>query len=374
MRQGRFARSSIVWVRLAVIAMLAVIPISVLAQSSAPQDWQRQWDEAVAGAKKERELVISAPSGRVWRDQLMEFQKTYPDIELKLTAAASRDFWPRVLKEHEVGQYLWDIRVGGPDNLSYNMKARGHLAPVRDLLIRPDVVDDSLWYGGLDGLFLDLDKRYYLGFAVYEQAIAHYNAKFIDKPGGLTFQDLLDPKWSGKISMADPRGGSALTGLAVLNKRYGEGYLRTLIEQQKPVITKESRQQLQWLASGRYPITFGVPTAAIFELAQRGASTEEFVKIVGTVSWAQGVGGIQLPKQPPHPNAVKVFVNWILTHDVQMELMKNVQLNSRRKDVPVFDPSAALDMSKLDEFVGAQTEEMQDFQDKTAELFRSLIQ
>ena len=374
MRRALGAQKGMVWVALALAGALTYLPVTASAQSQPPQDWRQQWDAAVAGAKQERELVISAPSGRVWRDQLMEFQKAYPEIELKITAAASRDFWPRVIKEHEVGQYLWDIRVGGPDNLSYNMKARGQLAPVRDLLILPDVLDDSLWYGGVDGLFLDRDKRYYLGFAVYEQAIAHYNAKFIDKPGGLSFQDLLDPKWSGKISMADPRGGSALTGLAVLNKRYGEDYLRRLIEQQKPVITKESRQQLQWLASGRYPITFGVPTAAIFELAQRGASTEEFVKIVGTVSWAQGVGGIQLPKQPPHPNAVKVFVNWILTHDVQMELMKNVQLNSRRKDVPVFDPSAALDMSKLDEFVGAQTEEMQDFQDKTAELFRSLIQ
>lgn len=374
MSLGLFARGLTSCLSLAFAGLFAATPIPALAQTSPPQDWRRQWDEAVAGAKKERELVISAPSGRVWRDQLMEFQKAYPEIELKLTAAASRDFWPRVLKEHEVGQYLWDIRVGGPDNLSYNMKARGHLAPVRDLLILPEVMDDSHWHGGLDGLFLDFEKRYYLGFAVYEQAIAHYNKKFIDKPGGLTFPDLLDPQWSGKISMADPRGGSALTGTAVLYKRYGEGYLKTLIEQQKPVITKEPRQQLQWLSSGRYPISFGVPNAAIVELAQRGASTEEFVKIVGTVSWAQGVGGIQLPKQPPHPNGVKVFVNWILTHEVQMNLMKNVQLNSRRKGIPVFDPDAELDLTKLDDYIGAQTEEMQGFQDKTAELFRGLIQ
>ena len=364
-----------------VLAVTAVMTGSTLAraqsqsaQSQPARDWQRQWDAAVAGAKAERELVISAPSGRVWRDQLMEFQKAYPEVELKVTAAASREFWPRVLKEHEVGQYLWDIRVGGPDNLSYNMKARGELAPVRELLILPEVLDDDVWYGGVDGLFLDRDKRYYLGFAMYEQTIAHYNNKIITKPGGLSFQDLLDPQWANKISMADPRGGAALTGTAVLYKLYGEDYVRKLVEQQKPVITKEARQQVQWLASGRYPITFGVPTAASVEMAQRGASVSEFVNVGGVVSWVQGVGGIQLPKNPPHPNAVKVFVNWILTKDVQARLMQAVKLNSRRKDVPIGDPSIALDPAKIAEYVGSQTEEMQDYQNKAADLFRSLIQ
>lgn len=357
---------------IALLSVLAVAPAG--AQQRPPADWKQQWDAAVAGAKKERELIISAPSGRVWRDALMEFQKTYPEVELKLTAAASREFWPRVLKEHEVGQYLWDLRVGGPDNLSYNMKARGELDPIRQLLILPEVVDDNLWYGGLDGLFLDRDKRYYLGFAMYEQTIANYNNKVITKPGGLSYQDLLDPQWAGKISMSDPRGGAALTGTAVLYKLLGEDYLRKLVVQQKPILTKDARQQMQWLASGRYPITFGVPTAAFVELAQRGASISEFVGVGGVVSWVQGVGGIQLPKNPPHPNAVKVFVNWILTEKVQTDLMQAVQLNSRRKGVPLGDPSVALDPTKIDQYVGSQTEEMQEYQDKAAELFRTLIE
>lgn len=373
MRRGQIPRGLLARTMLAVIVAMTGATVAH-AQSRPARDWQQQWDAAVASAKTERELVISAPSGRVWRDQLMEFQKAYPEIELKITAAASREFWPRVMKEHEVGQYLWDIRVGGPDNLSYNMKARGQLAPVRELLILPEVLDDNAWYGGVDGLFLDSDKRYYLGFAMYEQTIAHYNNKVITKPGGLSFQDLLDPQWAGRISMADPRGGASLVGSAVLYKLLGEDYLRQLMEQQKPVITKEARQQVQWLASGRYPITFGVPTAAFVEMAQRGASVSEFVQVGGVVSWVQGVGGVQLPKNPPHPNAVKVFINWILTKDVQTRLMQAVKLNSRRKDVPLGDPSTALDPAKIADYVGAQTEEMQVYQNKAAEMFRSLIQ
>lgn len=368
MRRGAVLFGASAWVPMAMAIVLFAAPAN--AQDRPPADWKQQWDAAVAAAKKERELIISAPSGRVWRDALMEFQKAYPEIELKITAAASREFWPRVLKENEVGQYLWDIRVGGPDNLSYDMKARGLLDPMRQLLILPDVVDDNLWHGGLDGMFTDNEKRYMPTFALYEQGMAHYNKKFIKGP--VTVDDVIKPEFTGKISMADPRGGSSLATMGVILKFKGEDFVKTLIFDRKPVITNESRQQMQWLASGRYPITFGLPTAAMVEYAMRGASIDDFGKVEGLISWTQGVGGLQLPKRAPHPNAVKVLVNWILTKDVQEQLMSHVKLNSRRKDVPIFDPIVEIDPARLDEYVGSQMEEMQSFQDKATALLRGL--
>ena len=35
----------------------------------------------------------------------------------------------------------------------------------------------------------------------------------------------------------------------------------------------------------------------------------------------------------PHPNATRVFVNWLLTHDVQEGFAKAIQQSSRRADV-----------------------------------------
>ena len=45
----------------------------------------------------------------------------------------------------------------------------------------------------------------------------------------------------------------------------------------------------------------------------------------------------------PHPNASKLFVNWLLSKDTQTMLMKAVQLNSQRADVPQGDPAEAVD-------------------------------
>lgn len=364
-------RAAALWAAPVLVALFALLAVPV----KAADDWKADWDRTVAAAKKEGVLIISAPSGRLWRDFIdSTWKKTYPEIELKMTPAASREFWPRIVKEQEVGQFLWDLRVGGPDNLSYNLKRQGFILPIRELLVLPDVLGDEKWWGGMDGLFLDKEKKYFLGFVLHDQTIANYNKKFVKDPDGLDFKDLINPEWKGKISMADPRGGSPLTGASVLLKTYGEDFVRKLYRDQAPVVSKEPRLQIQWMMSGRYPVAFGVPTAAWVDYESRGVSIDDVVKIKGTYSWSQGVGGIQLIKGAPHPNAAKVFINWILQDEIQRPLMKTTQLNSRRKGVPSGDPEGAIDTDKLDQYVGGQTEEMRDYQDRMTKIFNKILQ
>jgi iron(III) transport system substrate-binding protein len=304
----------------------------------------------------------------------MTFQQAYPAIKLSITASASRDYWPRVVKEREARLGLWDFRVGGPDNLSYSVKAMGAIAPVRDMLILPEVLDSEVWYGGLDGIFLDKEKRYFLGFALYEENTAYYNSRLISDPGVSEVKNLTDPKWTGKISMADPRAGSPLVASGAMLRTYGEDFLRTLLLRQKPVIVKDPRQQIDWLASGRYPVTIGMPSIAFVEYSQRGGNIDGIKKMTGARIWTQGVGGVQVLADPPHPNATKLFVNWLLTRDVQARIVAAVKVNSRRKDVPIEAPNDAVDYARLDEYVGGQTEAMQPFQRRAAEILREVMQ
>lgn len=336
------------------------------------QDWKQDWDRTLAAAKAEGELVIAAPSGRGWRDFLTQrFQRSYPEITVKITPFAGRDFWPRLQKEREVGQFLWDLRVGGSDNNTHVLKAQGMFEPMRELLVLPEVTASGSWHGGLDGLFLDNDKRYLIGFALYESTNAHYNKAVVTQP--LTLKEVIRPEWTGKISMSDPRGGVSLNAAAMLLKVYGEDYIRKLMIDQAPVITKDPRQQIQWMATGRYPIAFGLPTASLVEYAARGADTGDFVKIEGVLTWTQGVGGMSLITKAPHPNAAKVFINWILTKEVQADLMQAVKLNSRRKDVPLGDPTIAVDTARLGEYIGSQHEEMDYYHKKASALLRDIM-
>ena len=358
------------WAMRSAAPLLCLLNVFGASAFAADTDWKKQWDATVVSANKEGSLVLSGPSGRVWRDQLMEFEKAYPSIKLSITAVASRDFWPRVIKEREAGQYLWDLRIGGADAISYGLKTKGILAPIRPMLLLPEVTDASKWVGGIDAMFLDNEKTYFLDFAATNTQSDYYNNKKIPGSENLTIKSLIDPKWSGKISMADPRGGSSLNTLSVIDKLFGDDFIVKLMTDQKPVIAREPRQQIEWLASGRYPIAFGIPSAAMVEYAERGADMGGFAKIPGLNLWSPGVGAIQVVSNEPHPNATIVFVNWLLTRDVQTNIMKAVQLNSRRKDVPPGAPDLVLDPNRLSDYVGTQTEDMQEYAQKVVEILR----
>jgi iron(III) transport system substrate-binding protein len=345
--------------------------LSLLATPATAANSQADWEATIAAAKTEAALVISAPSGRDWRDQLLSFQKEYPAIRLEITPAASRDFWPRVVKEREAGQYLWDLRIGGPDAQSYDLKKQGAMAPIRPLLVLPEVADDSKWLGGLDGLFLDAEKQYFPSFIIYESGSVYFNRKTV--PGGLEMKQIDDPQWKGKVAIADPRGGAALVTLGVMEMVYGDDFVRRFIVDQAPVVTSEPRQQIDWLASGRYPIAFGVPSAALVEYAQRGGRIDDFVDVPGLRMWSPGVGGIQMPTHPPHPNAAKLFINWLLTRDVQARLVKAVELNSRRLDVPPGAPDRAIDPKDIGQYLPSQSEEVQPYQQKAVQLLRDVL-
>lgn len=329
-------------------------------------DWEENWKDTLAKAKTEGQLVMSIPAGSVWHAELMRFQEAHPEIKLSATTFSGRDFWARFLKEREVGQYLWDIRIGGYDAQEYQIKQAGNMQSVRDLLVLPEVTDNSKWYGGLDAAFLDREKNYIFGFVGVDQMTARFNNKIAGHT--LTATDLIDPKWSGKISMADPRGGAALNGMGGLFKKYGAGFIEKFIVDQKPVITNVPRQQLEWLISGRYPIAFGLPSATSVEYGRNGGDISAVGKMAGVLQSSIGVGGIAVPTKNPHPAATKVFVNWLLSKDVQTHLMPRVGLNSRRNDVPIAAPDIALDYSHIEDYFRPQGEEAKQYLDEVKKI------
>ncbi|HEY3919731.1 MAG TPA: extracellular solute-binding protein [Stellaceae bacterium] len=349
--------------------LATVLLTPVFAQAA---DWKTEWEATVAAANKEGALVLSVPSGRAWRDALAKFSDAYPQIKTEMTPVASRDFWPRVIKEHEAGQYLWDLRIGGVDAPSYDMKNRGELAPVRPLFVLPEVTDEKVWQAGFDGLFLDKEKKYFPAFVAYESQSVYYNKTKIADVSKLTMQTLDDPQWAGKMSMADPRGGASLNTLTVMDKLYGDEPIKQLMAQ-KPVITGEPRQMMDWIASGRYPIAFGLPSATLVDYAQRGASIADFGRVPGLRIWSPGVGAIQYLAKAPHPNAAKVFVNWLLSKDTQAQLMQAVRLNSQRIDVPQGDPAEAINAKEMSQYTCTQAEELEPYEQRVVALLRQTL-
>jgi len=348
-------------------------PTAPSTTGSTKAGWEAEWEETVAAAKREGTVVLSGPTRELWRRVLMTFEQDFPEIEVQYTGANSRDFWPRVYRERELGQYLWDLRVGGPDPQVYAAKDKGVLDPVRPVLLLPEVVDESKWAGGLDGIFFDTEKKYVVGFANFVSFMAYVNRDIIPETEFQSIEDLTNPRWKGKIVIQDPRGGAGLNSLQVMLKLYGEDFLKDLLTQQDLVVTSDLRQETEWLIRGRYPIAIGLVPDAFLVFQEQGLKFNiKSLKDSGR-SVSTGTAGIQLLNRTLHPNAAKVYINWLLTKEVQTRISAATNQNSRHLEVPPADPEAVPDPQRLDAYIPSQVEELLPIRQRAQQLTIELL-
>jgi ABC-type Fe3+ transport system substrate-binding protein len=313
------------------------------------------WDEMVAAAKQEGRLVISAPANTIWREQLTGFQKDYPEIQVEYTGGNSRDFWPRVAQERAGGQYLWDVRIGGPDPQVFAAKEDGTLEAARPILVLPEVLDDSKWFGGFDSIFADNEQRFIPGFLSSVGSSVYVNRDLVRESEIRSERDLLDPKWKGKIVLQDPRGGAGLAFLTTFLQVHGEQFVRDLLSQDM-VVSGDNRQLTEWIVRGRYPIAIGLRAYDLLVFQQEGLGKNVRPVRGEALPLSIGSGSIQMISQAPHPNATRVFSNWLMTQRVQQSLSEAALENSRRTDVPAAKPEEMPDRSQLDKYVAHQDE------------------
>src|SRR5712692_6009205 len=176
---------------------------------------QTEWNRVLAAAKQEGTVIVAGPPGDSFREALTAFSKAYPEIRLDYTGFAGRDFAPRLIGEREAGQYLWDIHAAGPDTALLVLKPQGAYDPLGPALLLPEVTDDAKWLNGFTAGFLDNERQFVYAFAGYVVPVGSVNREFVPESELSSMEQLLDPRWRGKISWEDPRAtglGSADAG------------------------------------------------------------------------------------------------------------------------------------------------------------------
>jgi ABC-type Fe3+ transport system substrate-binding protein len=204
--------------------------------------------------------------------------------------------------------------------------------PPESLMILPEVKDKKLWYKG-DINFIDKERLILVFIAYLDQGI-HVNTDIV-KPGEIkSMQDLLSPKWKGKIVIDDPlvigRGQTFMEHTVI---RLGEDYVTQLVKQE-PISTRDVRQVAEFVARGRYPIGLGVRPDPYQEFKRAGAPiTNIFLDEVANL--ASGIGNIVAMDKAPNPNASRVFLNWLLSRKGQAIWQEIRMDQSARNDVSV---------------------------------------
>jgi iron(III) transport system substrate-binding protein len=157
---------------------------------------------------------------------------------------------------------------------------------------------------------------------------------------------------------------SALAMLGIISVRgfvlsYGEDFLRKLLRDQKIVFTRDRRQLTEWVVRGRYPIGIALPTDLLkgFQEKGMGKNVKPLDDPTFMESLIPGFGAVGVMNRRPHPNAAKVYLNWLLSRDGQSSwVTKTATRNSRRLDVAVGNPDNAMKPNK--KYIQAQTEKV----------------
>jgi iron(III) transport system substrate-binding protein len=342
-----------------------------LAKASPAGGSEAEWNQVVATAKREGVVRVAGPPGDSFRTAALAFSSAHPEIAVEYTGAPGREWGPRILAERRAGGNLWDVFIGGT-NTGAVLKSEGLFDPIQPAL-RPDILDDTKWLNGFADGLMDVERRYMYAFTGFLNVNVVVNRKAVPESELSSVEQLVDPRWNGKISWNDPRvpgAGSFVASYWLMLK--GEDWLRQLY-QQDIVLNSDLRQQIEWAVLGRYPIAIGPDKIFITEFSRLGFETE--------LTWlapdselgsllTPGFGAVALMNGAAHPNAAKVYVNWLLSREGQESWARLSAQDSRRLDVPV--PPGIAPKQGVN-YVQIGKEENLHFHTRSQELARSIF-
>jgi ABC-type Fe3+ transport system substrate-binding protein len=320
------------------VAWLALVAANVpFARAQSDAGWKQKWDTVVAEAKKEGKVVVLGPPGDQIRQAITQgFAKAFPDIGIEFSGARGGELATRVKAERDAGIFSVDILINGTSTANAYFKPMKALDPVEPALILPEVLDPKNWRDNrLE--FSDRDTRFDLVFSTQNNVPLIFNQAQVKAEEVDELYKLLDPKWKGKIAVQDPLPSGTGNGVFrwvwhVLGPEKAQDFYRK-IRAQAAVVDRDQRRQVEWVAQGKYPLNFG-PGTVMYQLQSRGLKFGVVPSFKDYGAYlTPGFGSAMFINRAPHPNAGKVFINWLLTKEGQTIFSKGMGYVSRRVDV-----------------------------------------
>ena len=247
------------------------------------------------------------------------FQKKYPFITPELFRGGGDEVLNRIQNEARGGLYAWDVVSTRGDSV---------LAFEQSKLITP--------YRSPESKFIDKDMvdddGYWAAYYVNPYVLG-YNTKLVKKDEvPKTYEQLLDPKWKGrKISIDDSAYGLLAGLMHAWGKEKAIEYFKKLAAQD-PVVQRGNTNRVQLTMAGEFPLIIAyAPTI------QRETSKGHPMDWVPLEPVPVQVNPMMLAAKAPHPNAGKLFIDFLLSKQGQ-EMLVGFRRIPVREDVDADPP------------------------------------
>ena len=290
--------------------------------SSVPLAWG-QADHAqrlIEGAKKEGKLVwytaLSTPDAEVLTKR---FEQTYPFIKTETLRLVTDALLTKILTETKAGVYNADV-IEIPGIAGNILKKEGLFEKYDSPESRayPASMKDS---GGT-----------WTSFFIHTLVLV-YNRQLVKQDElPRRYEDLINPKWKGKIVLRDEDFETFGMMLKVMGREKGINLMRRLGSQGVD-LRNSFTLAVQAVASGEVPLGMNL----------YGTHTEEFKKKGAPVDWVPmefvltTIEPLAVSSRAPHPNSARLFMDFLLSKEAQT-MMRDRSRISSRPDVPPDPP------------------------------------
>ncbi len=271
-------------------------------------------------------VVLYSPHGRDLLELVEQaYEATHPEIDIRWLDMGSQEVYDRVRSERANPQA--DVWFGGPDTILGRGAAEELLAS-----FRPSWADH-----------VPVESRHagdhYFGLYRAVPLLLYNSAAISEADAPRDWEDLLDPRWKGKVVIRDPlASGTMRTAFGLILARSvaetgaedaGFEWLRRLDAQtsdyvQNPALLFEKIVRQEGL------VTIWELTDALL-LAERGAPVSYSFPASGTPVIDDAIG---LVAGAPHAEAARAFIDWVGSEEALSLVAREVFRLPARDDLP----------------------------------------
>ena len=289
------------------------------------------WTEVVRAAKKEGGLTLYTvyfPGD--WGTEMSQLFAKSTGLRVEVLVAPGNSSVERIRTERRANSPVADV-LASATLWVLTAKQEGLTQKVADI---PELRDERIFR-----FDPRLDKDGHILTLQLNTMSPWINTTLV-KPGTepKSWRDLLKPEWKGRISMADPDTGTTpnyifhgLTSRGKLDQSYF-----TALGKQELKFQPNSRLEVYGLARGEISLMFATSSNAVIPFLQEGAPLKAIDMAEGIVTYR--TGGVALLQGVTHPNAARVFINWLFSKEGQSIFGKGAGSIGFREDVPSFMP------------------------------------
>ena len=301
----------------ALTAGLALLPLTAAAQTAPTAE---QWAAIEAAATKEGKVSFYHNLNPGGAELLVnEFRKDRPGIDVEQTRLGSAPLVERFGTEFAAGRNIADVVITFPEERMFEGMKTGWMAAwvPPELKSFPATVNYQ-------------SKNMMFNVQTSREAIIWNKQKVKPAEAPKEWADLFDPRWKGKVGMNPPWRSVAIQGIVAYWEKLGLGDTAAKLKANDVRFFEGSGGIIQAVIRGDIYVSELTDVPLNVALADGAPIGFIYPKSGTTLSKSY----VFVAAKAPHPNAAKVFTNWLLTAKGQELLQKFGGLSATRPGIP----------------------------------------